>query len=60
MYEMFEQMLAVVKQYGHITTIDLHEAGTYRGAGFYIDGTTEDGNEFHVCFDIKERGPVEG
>lgn len=55
MYEVFEQILTVVKQSGTISSIDLHEASKYRGAGFSIDGTMADGNEFHVCFDIKER-----
>lgn len=55
MYEMFEQMLAVVRQHGQISMIDLHKAGTYRGAGFAIEGTLENGDGFSLSLDIKER-----
>lgn len=55
MYELFEQMLAVLKPHGAIRSIDLHEAGKYRGPGFAIDGLLQNGDSFSVCLDIKER-----
>lgn len=54
MYEMFEAMLGVIKQYGAVKSIDLHEKGTYRKEGFEIEGVLNDGKCFSVRFENED------